>query len=503
MFQMLRQSLLTFTFLNLVVVGAYAYSEEPTPTAGETPAAVGEPLDDVIAKVGDQPITYSELNTLLNSSAIVGLSVPALGTPERNRVRITLLDKAVSANLLYLDALKQGVDKDPVYVQDMQRFTDGVLGGLYRQKHLVGDIEVSDAEVQAYFDSSVTPGTEMTDDVRLGIEAAIRKERFKGRTATMQVRLREGIEVVIDEPNVNPAGDAERKDTVVVARIDNEVVLWGEVKGLLQGESKRAAQAEFHLDEETERARALNGYIDGRIMAKKGRAAGLEQDPVYQRRVNEYGKNHLTNLHRERLIQSWDPSEEELWAYFEDNREAITVREARQVHMVVLKTQEEAEAVKAKIGAGEMTIYEAARDHSIDPRAKQTLGEMGWVVKGTGFPELDELTFSLAPETLGGPVESPAGWHLVTVLDLRDAAFEDIVDEATRKTTRRRYLQEKMNAYVVDLRKNEFPVVVYEDTLDRLFKAEAEWIAALEEKAAQSPAETQKRLEETQKFMKP
>ena len=124
-------------------------------------------------------------------------------------------------------------------------------------------------------------------------------------------------------------------------------------------------------------------------------------------------------------------------------------------------------------------------------------------MKGTGFPALDELTFSLAPEELGGPVESPAGWHLVTVLDLRDAAFEDIVDEATRKTTRRRYLQEQMNAYVVNLRKNEFPVVVYEDNIDRLFKAEAEWIASLEEKAAQSPEDTQKRLEETQKFMKP
>jgi len=505
MIHMLRQSLLTFTFLNLVVVGAYAYSEEPAPAGGEPPAAaaVGEPLNDVIAKVGDQPITYSELNTLLNSSAIVGLSVPALGTPERNRVRITLLDKAVSANLLYLDALKQGVDKDPVYVQDMARFTDGVLGGLYRQKHLVGDIEVSEAEVQEFFDNSVAPGTKMTDDVRLGIEAAIRKERFKGRTATMQVRLREGVEVVIDQENVDPSGDAERKDTAVVARIDDETVYWGEVKGLLQGESKRAAQAEFHLDEEAERANALNRHIDTRIMAKKGRAAGLEQDPVYQRRVKEYGKNHLTNLHRERLIKAMDPSDDVLWEYFEDNREAITVREARQVQMVVLKTQEEAEAVKTKISAGDLTIYEAARDHSIDPRAKQTLGEMGWVVKGTGFPALDELTFSLAPETLGGPVESPAGWHLVTVLDLRDAAFEDIVDEATRKTTRRRYLQEQMNAYVINLRKNEFPVAVYEDTLDRLFKAEAEWIAALEAKAAQSPEETQKRLEEAQKFMKP
>ena len=62
---------------------------------------------DVIARVGDQKITFHDLNTLLNSSAVVGLSIPALGTPERDTVRIALLDKFVDANLIYLDALKQ------------------------------------------------------------------------------------------------------------------------------------------------------------------------------------------------------------------------------------------------------------------------------------------------------------------------------------------------------------------------------------------------------------
>lgn len=179
------------------------------------------------------------------------------------------------------------------------------------------------------------------------------------------------------------------------------------------------------------------------------------------------------------------------------------MQEARKIHMVVLKTREEAEAVKNRVSTGEITIYEAARDHSIDPMAMQTLGDMGWVTRGTGFPELDKLTFSLAPDELGGPVESPAGWHLVTVLDIRDALFEDIVNEATRKTIRRRYIQDKMNEYVINLRRNEFPVVVFEKNLDRLFKAEAEWIAALEEKARKSPEETRKRTEEAMRFMKP
>jgi peptidyl-prolyl cis-trans isomerase C len=289
----------------------------------------------------------------------------------------------------------------------------------------------------------------------------------------------------------------------VVAHIDGSPVFWKDVKGLLQTESKRTTLAEFHLDEDVERRKALERHIDLRIMASKGRAAGLEQDPVYQRRLREFRKNRLTILHRENLIRQMEPSEAELWNYYEEQREQIRVREARKIQMAVLETRQEAEALKQRIEAGELTLYEAARDHSIDPNASQTLGEMGWVSQGTGFPALDQLTFSLGPDELGGPVESPAGWHLVKVLDQREARFDDIVDAATRQTTRRRYLHAKMNAYVVDLRRNEFPVVVYEDNLDRLFKAEAEWIAALEQQAQQSPETTQQRLQQLNAFMQP
>ncbi len=58
---------------------------------------------------------------------MVGLSLPALGTPERDTVRITLLDKVVSANLIYLDAMRKGVDKDPQYQRAIQRFGTAML----------------------------------------------------------------------------------------------------------------------------------------------------------------------------------------------------------------------------------------------------------------------------------------------------------------------------------------------------------------------------------------
>ncbi|MGD8589780.1 MAG: hypothetical protein PVG22_13215, partial [Chromatiales bacterium] len=230
MMQNTRNLILAFSFLSLFGLNLKAQDSSPasviTTNAGE--------LNDVIAKVDDQPITYAELNTLLNSSAIVGLSVPALGTPERNRVRITLLDKAISNDLLYLDALKQGVDQDPGYRQDLQRFSDGVLSSLYRQKYLIGEIEVTDAEIQAQFERSSLAGQALTDELKLGIEAAIRKARFKARTATLRERLREGVSVVIEEENLDPHGDETRGDEVVVARIDGAPVFWKDIEGLLQ-----------------------------------------------------------------------------------------------------------------------------------------------------------------------------------------------------------------------------------------------------------------------------
>ena len=108
-------------------------------------------VSDVIATVGDQTITFSEINIAINSSGIVGVSIPALGTPERDTTRIVVLDRFVSANLLYLDALKQGTDKDPRYRQAIDRFSNAILAALYRKRNQAGEIPVSEEEVQAWY----------------------------------------------------------------------------------------------------------------------------------------------------------------------------------------------------------------------------------------------------------------------------------------------------------------------------------------------------------------
>jgi peptidyl-prolyl cis-trans isomerase C len=453
-----------------------------------SPRAYAEEQGDVIARVGDQVITFSQIDTMINSSSIVGLDIPALGTPERNKARLALLDKVISADLLYLDALKQGMDKNPVYQADVKRFADSMLPTLYREKVIVGDLPVSDKEIKDYYNMRTDKSQELNDQTKTQIESVLRMAKFKKKIAGLREKVRKGIKVTVHEEALDPKGDEGRKSDTVVAMIGKDPVLWGDIRNQVTASDQKKKSLKNRLD-------TLNKYIDNQIMIKKAKEAGLEKDPIFQARLKEFKKVRLVNLQRSSLLEEMTPTEKEIREYYKKNKDKIGVNEVRKIQMVVLKTKKEAEKVKKMIESGKITIYEAARDYSIDPNAKKTLGEMGWVSKGTGFPALDKLTFSLDVNELGGPVESPVGWHLVKVLDARDAMYQDINDKATWKKTRRMLMHEKMDNYVAGLRKNEFPVVVYQDVINRIMQAEVDRMAAKKKAAAEGAAETEKKGE--------
>ena len=430
---------------------------------------------DVLAKVGDQSITYSEIEIMINSSDLVGMTIPPVGTHARNEARLLLLDKMISANLLYLDAQKNGLQNDPVYRGDIERFSKAILASLYMEKHGPGSIAVNDAEIKDFHKNKLAAGTPLTPDVRISIEARLRNDRLKDQEAAFQKQLRRGIKVEVDAARLDPKGDATRADNEVVARIGDETISWGDVEKSLPGPATSGVM--------TARADAMNRIIDDRIAADKAKAERLDRDPLYLARMNEYRKVHLISLYKAKLLPQMEPTEREVKDYYEENKDKIRIPESRKIQMVIVKTKAEADSVKKQIDSGKLTIFEAVAKHSIDPNAKLSLGEFGWVAKGTGFPALDRVTFSLKPGELGGPVESEAGWHLVKVLDARDAKLQDINDPETLKVVRNKLLRERRDQYVTGLRtKNVFPVTVYTDTFERIVQQEQENIKASREK---------------------
>ena len=431
--------------LLLALAGAAAHAVDP------------QKSDDVIAKVGDQTITLSQIDTIINSSSFVGMDIPQVGTPERERARLVTLDKMISANLLYLDAKKAKMDNEPGFQAEADRFAKGILAGLYRSKALVGEIEVSEAEVQDFIKKNFKDDVEITDDLKLAAEAMIRKDRHKVRTSDMRQRLRTGTTVTVKQEKLAPEDDAGRKDDQVIATIGRQPVTWGEAKDVLT-----TADAAKTL---AERLDLLDHFLDEQLMTQKAMQLGLNKDEVFLERMAGFKKARLVNMRRGQLIAGLEPDQQTLQAFYEANKQRIIHPESREIQMVVLKTEKEAKKVLARIKAGKLTIHEAAAQYSIDPNVKKTLGVIGWVAKGTGFPALDKLAFSAEKDVIAGPVHTEAGWHLVMVHDIRDALYVNFQESNTQELTKRMYFHDKLNNYVSNLRLESFPVEVYGEVL--------------------------------------
>ena len=501
MLQQPAQKLITiaFVFFTLSLTACSDDKSKDKSTDLPTDKAV-EPVD-IVARVDDEAITYGELNSMLNSSAMVGLTIPTLGTPERNKMMLAMLDKLISANLVYLDAKDKGTDRLSSYREDVHRFEDAILASMYKSMLVMGNTQVSELEVLHYYNTQTSKEAELTDDTRLAIEAMIRKQKMDEFEASLRSRLREDVEVVINEKVLRPDYDDRRSDADMVASYNNHRITWSQVKDTMQNANRTSAQANFYIDNFEERVTRLQQYIDSAIMALKGRAAGLENDTVFVERASEYRKARLINEHRNGLIHNWNPSEDALKTYFADNMDKFSVPEARRLQMLVVKTREEAESIRAQIEKGEMTLGQAAQQLSIDPNAKFTQGDMGWISKGTKYQGLETLIFQLEPEVVSDPVESSAGWHLLKVLAVVAARKQDLEDPQTRQRVFRAYMQDRLNDYIVDLRKNHFEVTVYQDELQRQFQREADFIADLNRKGQQEGSITGTRMEELQQYI--
>ena len=190
---------------------------------------------DIIARIGDQTVTLSQIDTIINSSSFVGMDIPPVGTPERDRARIVTLDKVISANLLYLDAKARKLDNNAEFQADVDRFANNVLAGLYRQKTLIGEIEVTASEIKDYCSKNFKANTELTDDLKLAVEAMIRKGKHKKRATDMRQRLRDGARVEVFQDALTPERDLTRGDEKVVAVLGQGNFTWGQVKDMLAG----------------------------------------------------------------------------------------------------------------------------------------------------------------------------------------------------------------------------------------------------------------------------
>jgi foldase protein PrsA len=91
---------------------------------------------------------------------------------------------------------------------------------------------------------------------------------------------------------------------------------------------------------------------------------------------------------------------------------------------ILLNTKEDADAVEARLKAGE-DFAKVAADVSIDTGSASNGGDLGCIAKGVTVPEFETPLFAQKVGTISDPVQTQFGYHVIKVTDRKSPAFAD------------------------------------------------------------------------------
>jgi peptidyl-prolyl cis-trans isomerase C len=126
--------------------------------------------------------------------------------------------------------------------------------------------------------------------------------------------------------------------------------------------------------------------------------------------------------------------------WYADHPDDFQQPERVRVQQIVVATREEAVQLRDKLRRAPQTFAEVARKSSIAPEGKAG-GDLGYIGRGSGFPEVFDVAFGLAPNTISEVTPSPYGFHLFRVVDRKPAqkrTLEDARGEIAEKLRRQK-----------------------------------------------------------------
>jgi len=123
--------------------------------------------------------------------------------------------------------------------------------------------------------------------------------------------------------------------------------------------------------------------------------------------------------------------------------------EYRASHILV-ESEDEAKALIVQIKGG-ASFEELAKKHSKDPGSGERGGDLDWANAGSYVPEFSQAMVKLQKgEMTPAPVKSQFGWHVIKVVDLREAQFPPL--EEVKPQIQQRLAQMQMAKYRDDIR---------------------------------------------------
>lgn len=383
------------------------------------PADAQEPIEEIVAVVGDKAIMLSEIEEQFD--ILSGQLALAPGdTASANQLRRDILQRMVDDQLLYLEAKTQGIEapKEDIDAAVQQAVADNIraLGGeesfqrelrsegmtlemlesRFReeaerqavaarliQREIRPKVKVTDADVQSFFEKHKAELPKRPRAVQLqDLYFQVRPDSVVlSRTAERARSIRQEV------LNGLPFAEAAMKHSDDPTSAD---------KGGLLGKVERGQ---------------LNPELEAIAFALP---AGVVSEPI----ATPFGFNLIH-------VDSKDPAGQ----WVEVRLILVGAQPSRSDEAAAA---DRARAVHARLTRGEIEFTEAVRRYSEDPTTRQQDGNLGWLSAQGFMGEVKAAIDAMKAGEISAPVPGDNGYHIFRILEEeteRDYTFDEIQEE--------------------------------------------------------------------------
>ncbi len=306
-------------------------------------------------------------------------------------------------------------------------------------------------------------------------------ERMKGLNPQLLLAVIAVLLVAVIVLGIMMAQQSPQQSGQVVAIVNGE-----EIK---QGELFEALYAQGGRD-------ALDQLITRRLIVQEGKEAGIivseeALDAEIQSIVDEsfqgsveafrsaleyYGISeesfredaYLNMLVRQLALEQINPTDEDVRAYFEEHRYLFDQAEEVEARHILVESEELVKELAAMLAGGDDFVALAAV-YSMDQSNKNSGGYLGFFGRGMMVEEFEEAAFALEVGEISKPVQTNFGFHLIELLDRKEAAEADFdtISEQVRQALIEEQIPVVINTLVQTLyEKAEIEYIIGSESAD-------------------------------------
>ena len=259
----------------------------------------------------------------------------------------------------------------------------------------------------------------------------------------------------------------------VVGKMGDVELSAGEIKALVDGlpaEAKRRLAAD-----PTQLERAVREQLVLKAVLAEAKQKGWDKRPELQAMFERAKEEVIVRTYVSNVAKPPEayPSEEEIKQFYEANKAQLQAPPQYQLAQIYLPAPETMEKPKAdevekkardlsaKLTKTPADFGKLAKENSAHKESADKGGEIGWVSEDQMVVEIRRVAVRMNKGDISPPIKSPAGWHLIRLMDKRAATQRPLAEVRGNLVAamRQRKIQEGEKTYIEALSTKARPTI--------------------------------------------